>query len=113
MLPYNDYFEYFGPEHRLNISVSNMENFNTPRYLEDMRAKVLTILSAVGSSGVSTSTPILTGQDGTTQIPAGLDIAGANANADDEINSDSRHVSNNGTRPIFDVNRSGVEEMQF
>jgi hypothetical protein len=29
-LPYNDYFEYFGPDFRLQISPSNMDNLNTP-----------------------------------------------------------------------------------
>ncbi len=33
-LPYNDYFEYYGPDYRLHIPVSNMENMNTPVYLE-------------------------------------------------------------------------------
>ena len=43
-----------------------MENFNTPRYLEDMRTQVLQILSNVSPI----SAPILTGQDGTTQVPS-------------------------------------------
>ncbi len=29
-LPYNDYYEYFAPDHHLHISPSNMENLNTP-----------------------------------------------------------------------------------
>ncbi|KAJ8877038.1 hypothetical protein PR048_021490 [Dryococelus australis] len=33
-LPYNDYFEYFGPDFKLHISPSNMANQNTPEYLE-------------------------------------------------------------------------------
>ncbi len=33
-LPYNDYFEYYGPDYRLHLPVSNMENMNTPAYLE-------------------------------------------------------------------------------
>ena len=35
-LPYNNYFEYYGPDYRLNIQPSNMENRNTPAYLEDI-----------------------------------------------------------------------------
>lgn len=33
-LPFNDYLEYYGPEYRLHISPSNMENLNTREYLE-------------------------------------------------------------------------------
>ncbi len=33
-LPYNEYYEYFGPDYQLHITPSNMENLNTPKYLE-------------------------------------------------------------------------------
>jgi histone deacetylase 1/2 len=36
-LPYNDYFEYFGPDFKLHISPSNMANQNTPEYLEKIK----------------------------------------------------------------------------
>lgn len=36
-MPYNDYFEYYGPEYRLHMPVSNMENLNDRPYLEDMQ----------------------------------------------------------------------------
>ena len=36
-LPYNDYFEYYGPDFKLNISPSNMTNQNTPEYLEKIK----------------------------------------------------------------------------
>lgn len=36
-LPYNDYFEYFGPDFKLHISPSNMTNQNTPEYLEKIK----------------------------------------------------------------------------
>ncbi|OQS02019.1 histone deacetylase, partial [Thraustotheca clavata] len=39
-MPYNDYFEYFGPEYRLHMPVSNMENLNTPSYLNDMKQRL-------------------------------------------------------------------------
>ena len=65
-LPYNDYFEYFGPDYRLHLPVSNMENLNTPKYLEDMTNQVLMILDGVE---IAPGTQIYTGQDGTTIIP--------------------------------------------
>ena len=36
-LPYNDYFEYFGPDFKLHISPSNMANQNSPEYLEKIK----------------------------------------------------------------------------
>jgi histone deacetylase 1/2 len=39
-LPYNDYFEYFGPDFKLNISPSNMANQNTPEYLEKIKTRL-------------------------------------------------------------------------
>lgn len=40
-LPYNDYFEYFGPDYTLDVQSSNMENLNTREYLEKTRAKLI------------------------------------------------------------------------
>lgn len=36
-LPYNDYFEYYGPDFRLHISPSNMENLNHKRFLDSLK----------------------------------------------------------------------------
>eukprot|EP00051_Salpingoeca_urceolata_P005905 m.78636 g.78636 ORF g.78636 m.78636 type:complete len:582 (-) comp14592_c0_seq3:190-1935(-) len=40
-LPYNDYFEYFGPDFRLHITPSNMENQNPPEYLQKFTAQLI------------------------------------------------------------------------
>ncbi|RUS29158.1 histone deacetylase RpdA, partial [Jimgerdemannia flammicorona] len=40
-LPYNDYFEYYGPEFKLDVPSNNMENHNTRDYLEKITAKVV------------------------------------------------------------------------
>jgi len=32
-LPYNDYYEYYGPDFRLHVPVSNMDNLNSKEYL--------------------------------------------------------------------------------
>jgi histone deacetylase 1/2 len=40
-LPYNDYYEYYGPEYRLHISPSNMENLNSREYLEHKKSLLL------------------------------------------------------------------------
>lgn len=39
-LPYNDYFEYFGPDFKLHISPSNMTNLNTSDYLEKVKTRL-------------------------------------------------------------------------
>ena len=36
-LPYNDYFEYFGPDFKLHISPSNMCNQNTSEYVDKIK----------------------------------------------------------------------------
>ena len=70
-LPFNDYFDYYGPEYRLHLPVSNMENQNSRRYLEDIRIQVLQVLDGVTAA----STQIHTGQTGTTIIPGSMQLA--------------------------------------
>lgn len=36
-LPYNDYFEYYGPDFKLHITPSNMTNQNTADYIEKIQ----------------------------------------------------------------------------
>lgn len=42
-LPYNKYVEFYGPEFRLHLTPSNMENLNSREYLENIKAKVLEV----------------------------------------------------------------------
>jgi len=39
-LPYNDYYEYYGPDYRLHFQPSAMENLNIPENLEKIKSKV-------------------------------------------------------------------------
>uniref|UniRef100_A0A7S3FH22 Histone deacetylase n=1 Tax=Haptolina ericina TaxID=156174 RepID=A0A7S3FH22_9EUKA len=39
-LPYNDYYEYYGPDYRLHIQPSGMDNLNQPETLEKLKNKV-------------------------------------------------------------------------
>ncbi|XP_065669851.1 histone deacetylase 1 isoform X4 [Hydra vulgaris] len=39
-LPYNDYFEYFGPDFKLHIQPSNMQNQNTTDYLDKIKTRL-------------------------------------------------------------------------
>ncbi|KAF5199283.1 Histone deacetylase [Thalictrum thalictroides] len=46
-LPYNEYYEYFGPDYTLHVPPSNMENLNSPKDLEKMRNILLEQLSRI------------------------------------------------------------------
>ncbi|KAL5718179.1 histone deacetylase [Ranunculus cassubicifolius] len=46
-LPYNEYFEYFGPDYTLHIPAGNMANLNSPQDLERMRNVLLEQLSKI------------------------------------------------------------------
>ena len=39
-LPYNDYYEYYGPDYRLHIPPNTMDNLNLPEHLEKLKTKV-------------------------------------------------------------------------
>jgi hypothetical protein len=39
-MPYNDYFDYFAPDYKLHLPVSNMDNLNSPQYLHETTEKV-------------------------------------------------------------------------
>lgn len=83
-LPINEYFEYYGPDYRLHIQPSNMENFNTHKYLQDTKNRLLTILRNIKPSSIG----IQTGQAGTYQTPAILPPAPVK-----EVDPDERAVS--------------------
>ena len=80
-MPLNDYFEYYGPDYKLHLPVSNMENLNTSKYLEDMKAQVLQVLDGVQ---IAPSVQIHTGQDGTSQIPPPLHLHLTGSAAEEE-----------------------------
>jgi len=46
-LPYNNYYEYYGPDFNLHIQPSNMENQNTPKYLDKTTAMLLEVLKGL------------------------------------------------------------------
>ena len=70
-MPQNEYIEYFAPEYKLHLPVSNMENLNTKEYLESIsfffficlifnnllisRVKIMENLKHLDSSGVQIS----------------------------------------------------------
>eukprot|EP01114_Cavostelium_apophysatum_P024329 TRINITY_DN9485_c0_g1_i1.p1 TRINITY_DN9485_c0_g1~~TRINITY_DN9485_c0_g1_i1.p1 ORF type:complete len:429 (-),score=78.79 TRINITY_DN9485_c0_g1_i1:33-1319(-) len=53
-LPFNDYFEYFGPDFQLHPDISGrFENLNSKQYLENVKIKILESLRALhGAPGI-------------------------------------------------------------
>jgi len=43
-IPYNDYYEYYGPDFQLHITPSNMQNLNTSKYLDEHKIQLFEIL---------------------------------------------------------------------
>ncbi|KAJ4297355.1 histone deacetylase [Collariella sp. IMI 366227] len=41
VLPYNEYYEYYGPDYELDVRSSNMENANSYEYLEKIKIAVI------------------------------------------------------------------------
>lgn len=64
-LPYNDYYEYFGPDYRLHMPTSNMDNLNTKEYLEKTKCQLLQVLDdlepapsvPIDTGGTNSATP--------------------------------------------------------
>ncbi|KAG5181417.1 hypothetical protein JKP88DRAFT_346740 [Tribonema minus] len=86
-MPYNDYFMYFGPDFRMHLPVSNMENLNTPEYLEKKTERLLEVLRNIeGAPGAQ----INTGQPGTgPNVPT----AGDGDDEDEDMRDpDERHI---------------------
>ncbi|KAH6657021.1 hypothetical protein BKA67DRAFT_177582 [Truncatella angustata] len=40
-LPFNEYYEYYGPDYELAVRASNMENANSPEYLEKIKNQLV------------------------------------------------------------------------
>ncbi|KAF2093777.1 histone deacetylase, partial [Rhizodiscina lignyota] len=88
-LPFNDYYEYFAPDYELNVRPSNMENANSPDYLEKIKIQVIENLK------LTAAVPSVQAQDvPRTSLMDGLDSDAEDA-ADDEdadANPDVRYT---------------------
>ena len=40
-LPFNEYIQYYGPEYKLDVPKSGMDNLNTPAYLDSLRTRII------------------------------------------------------------------------
>jgi histone deacetylase 1/2 len=90
-LPYNDYFEYYGPDYHLHVQPSNMENLNDRPYLEVIQKELLKVLNDIEAAP---SVQINTGNAGAsnlgiTAIPDGIGASARESEADRQ-NPDTR-----------------------
>ena len=76
-VPYNDYFEYYGPDYRLQIGKSNMPNANSKEYLNEMCHKIFKQLDDIEPVP---GTQIQTGQGGNAPEKPLPVVASATAN---------------------------------
>jgi len=44
-IPYNDFFQYYGPDFKLHLTPAPVENLNSKEYMEKVKVKVLQNLS--------------------------------------------------------------------
>ncbi|RFU32704.1 hypothetical protein B7463_g3632, partial [Scytalidium lignicola] len=86
VLPYNEYYEYYGPDYELDVRASNMENANSRDYLEKIKTQVIENLkkTAHAPSVQMTEVPRTTILGGTDEDEAELD------DLDDDENKDKR-----------------------
>ena len=47
-IPVNEYYEYFGPDYQLDVKSSNMDDLNTPKYLDRVKRIVMENLRFCG-----------------------------------------------------------------
>ncbi|KAG9235604.1 hypothetical protein BJ875DRAFT_483087 [Amylocarpus encephaloides] len=87
-LPFNEYYEYYGPDYELDVRSSNMENANSRDYLEKIKIQVIENLkkTAHAPSVQMTDVPRTTLTGATDDDDAELD------DLDDDENKDTRHT---------------------
>jgi histone deacetylase 1/2 len=92
-LPYNDYFEYYGPDYRLHITPSNMENLNDKKYLDFITLKLYDVLDRIEAvPGVQVQTgQTTTANGGIVTLPTFPTVSQQQAMA--EMNADVRSDS--------------------
>ncbi|TVY83826.1 Histone deacetylase RPD3 [Lachnellula suecica] len=88
ILPFNEYYEYYGPDYELDVRASNMENANSKDYLEKIKVQVIENLkmTAHAPSVQLTEVPRTTLTGGAVDDEDELD------DMDDDENKDSRNT---------------------
>mmetsp|Transcript_16068 Transcript_16068/g.19660 ORF Transcript_16068/g.19660 Transcript_16068/m.19660 type:complete len:283 (+) Transcript_16068:672-1520(+) len=118
VLPYNDYFEYYGPDYRLHMPVSNMENLNSTEYLEHIKTQLFNVLKHVqpAPSVQITADPTIQG-GGATGLPtaklgAGMLAVSSTAQATSAATASIGGTSNQVHTTAMDITNDAVDENQ-
>eukprot|EP01114_Cavostelium_apophysatum_P013988 TRINITY_DN3506_c0_g1_i1.p1 TRINITY_DN3506_c0_g1~~TRINITY_DN3506_c0_g1_i1.p1 ORF type:complete len:480 (+),score=105.97 TRINITY_DN3506_c0_g1_i1:1612-3051(+) len=117
-LPYNEYIEYYGPEYRLHVPHSNVENLNTKSYLEKCKNRILENIRRIGKPNaaqheVPPSNPVSEDEDeefqdadsrrNQVQIDNRVQRRDEYSDSEDEDNRRNIDVENNGQPPVQNV----------
>lgn len=79
-LPFNEYIQYFGPEYKLDVPPTSMENQNSREYIEGLKARVIDNLRSLPSA------PSVQMQE----VPRSLNIASIELSDDEDSDLDER-----------------------
>lgn len=93
-LPYNDYFEYFGPDFKLHIQPSNMQNQNTPDYLDKIKTRLFENLRMIPHAPGVQMAPIP--EDGVHEESDDEDSNPKNADTRISIRASDKRITNDG-----------------
>ncbi|KAF7910853.1 uncharacterized protein EAF01_002362 [Botrytis porri] len=96
VLPYNEYYEYYGPDYELDVRASNMENANSKDYLEKIKIQVIENLKRTAHA------PSVQMQDvpRTTLTGATDEDDDIMADADEDENMDVRHTEHRNDKHV-------------
>ena len=85
-IPWHEYMDYYSPEYKLHVPVSNMENENTRETLEKTKAKILEQLASLEHA--PNGAQLMTGQPGARRAPDGF--TGESDDEDEFLDGDLR-----------------------
>ncbi|GAA97574.1 uncharacterized protein L969DRAFT_121876 [Mixia osmundae IAM 14324] len=57
-LPFNDYIEYYGPAFKLDVPNNNMDNLNSPQYLESIKVTIMETLKQMPFAPSAPNMPV-------------------------------------------------------
>jgi len=131
MLPFNEYYEYYGPDYELDVRASNMENANSKEYLEKIKIQVIENLKKTAHvpSVQLTDVPRTTmGMGDLSDYEDELDDLDEDMNADERVtmrmldqrvarddeldDSDNEEENANGARPQGSNRRRNIMDYQ-
>ena len=88
-LPWHEYMDYYAPEYRLHVPISNMENENTRETLEKTKAKVLEQIAALEST--PSALQLMTSQPGARRAPDTYTCFECDSEEDDDFPNTRPH----------------------